>query len=73
VQIATGGAGWQVQLGPAAVTVVRGESDQEACVSGEPGAVLQWAWRRAGDDAVRLDGDRWVIGKLLAMLGLTTQ
>lgn len=73
VQIATEGAGWQVQLGPAEVTVVRGESDPEAGVFGEPGAVLRWVWRRAGDGAVQLDGNRWVIGKLRALLGATTQ
>ncbi|MGB3439905.1 MAG: maleylpyruvate isomerase family mycothiol-dependent enzyme [Actinophytocola sp.] len=73
VQIATEGAGWQVQLGPTEVTVVRGESDPEAGVFGEPGAVLRWVWRRAGDGAVQLDGNRWVIGKLRAMLGVTTQ
>lgn len=73
VQVATEGASWQVQIGPAEVTVVRGESDSEAGVFGEPGAVLRWVWRRAGDGAVQLDGNRWVIGKLRALLGATTQ
>lgn len=73
VQVATEGAGWQVQLGPDTVTVERGESDAEAAVLGEPGAVLRWVWRRAGDDEVRLDGNRWAIGKLRALLGAATQ
>ncbi|GAB1511857.1 maleylpyruvate isomerase family mycothiol-dependent enzyme [Actinophytocola sp. KF-1] len=73
VQIATEGAGWQVQLGPETVTVERGESDAEAAVVGDPGAVLRWVWRRAGDDEVRLNGNRWAIGKLRALLGAATQ
>ncbi len=73
VQVATEGAGWQVQLGPDTVTVERGESDAEAAVLGEPGAVLRWVWRRAGDDEVQLDGNRWAIGKLRALLGAATQ
>jgi hypothetical protein len=73
VQISTEEAGWQVQLGPDVITVERGHSDAEASVSGEAGAVLRWAWRRTGDEEVRLDGNRWVIGKLRALLGVTTQ
>jgi uncharacterized protein (TIGR03083 family) len=72
VQVDTGGAGWQVRLGPTAVTVERGQSDPEAGVCGEPDAVLRWVWRRAGDGAVRLDGNRWVIGKLRTLLGVAT-
>lgn len=73
VQIATDAAGWQVQLGPETITVERGESDAEAAVLGEPGAVLRWLWRRADDDVVRLDGNRWAVGKLRAVLGAVTQ
>lgn len=73
VQIATEGAGWQVQLGPSEITVERGHFDAEAGVSGEAAAVLRWVWRRAGDGVVTLDGNRWVIGKLRTLLGVTTQ
>lgn len=73
VQIATEGAGWQVQLGPMEITVERGESDPEAGVFGPADAVLRWVWRRAGDGAVQLDGNRWVIGKLRTLLGVATQ
>jgi uncharacterized protein (TIGR03083 family) len=73
VQLATEESGWQVQLGPTEVTVERGHFDAEAGVSGEAGAVLRWVWRRAGDGAVRLDGNRWVTGKLRTLLGVTTQ
>ena len=73
VQIATETGGWQVQLGPEEITVEHGHSDAEAGVSGEAGAVLRWVWRRAADDVVQLDGNRWVLGKLRAILGDTTQ
>lgn len=73
VQLATEESGWQVQLGPTEITVERGHFDAEGGVSGEAGAVLRWVWRRAGDGAVRLDGNRWVTGKLRTLLGVTTQ
>jgi len=73
VQIATEGAGWQVQLGPEIVTVEPGGFDAEAAIRGEPGAVLRWLWRRADDDVVQLDGNRWAVGKLRAVLGAVTQ
>jgi uncharacterized protein (TIGR03083 family) len=72
-QVATEGAGWQVQLGPTEITVERGESDPEAGVFGPADAVLRWVWRRAGEGAVQLDGNRWVIGKLRTLLGVATQ
>jgi uncharacterized protein (TIGR03083 family) len=77
VQVAVEGTGWQVQLGPSVITVERGASDPEAGVFGEADAVLRWVWRRAGSDVdpgvVQLDGNRWLIGKLRALLGVTTQ
>jgi uncharacterized protein (TIGR03083 family) len=73
VQISTESGGWQVQLGPEVITVERGHFDAEAMVSGEAGAVLRWVWRRCGDDEVRIDGNRWVVGKLRALLGVATQ
>jgi uncharacterized protein (TIGR03083 family) len=73
VQIATAGAGWQVQLGPTDIAVERGLADPEAGVFGEADAVLRWVWRRAGDEVVQLDGNRWVLGKLRTLLGLATQ
>lgn len=73
VRIHTGTAGWQVRLGPTEIAVERGEGDAEAGVHGDAPAVLRWLWRRAGDEAVRLDGNRWVLGKLRAMMGIATQ
>ncbi|MBB4906868.1 hypothetical protein H4W32_006391 [Actinophytocola algeriensis] len=35
--------------------------------------MLRWMWGRAGDGAVQLDGNRWVIGKLRAMLEVVAQ
>jgi uncharacterized protein (TIGR03083 family) len=73
VHIRTGTAGWQVRLGPTEITVEHGTGDAEAGVHGEASAVLRWLWRRAGDGAVQLDGNRWVLGKLRAMMGIATQ
>lgn len=73
VQIDTGSSGWQVQLGPMEITVERGQADPEAGVFGESDAMLRWVWRRADDDVVQLDGNRWVLGKLRRMLGVVTQ
>ncbi|TDV50960.1 maleylpyruvate isomerase family mycothiol-dependent enzyme [Actinophytocola oryzae] len=73
VQIATEAGGWQVQLGPSVVSVARGHFDAEAGVAGEAAAVLRWVWRRAGDEGVALDGNRWILGKLRMLLGVTTQ
>lgn len=72
VQVATEGAGWQVQLGPEVITVEPGESDPEAGVFGPPDAVLCWLWRRPGKE-VQLDGNRWVLGRLREMLKAATQ
>lgn len=73
VRIDIPGASWLVQLGPDVVTVERGEADAEAVLRGEPGAVLRWLWRRAGNDAVEIDGNRGAIGKLRQLLGDTTR
>lgn len=72
VRVGAGATGWQVRLGPTEVTVARGRADQEAGVSGEPDEVLRWLWGRAGDEVVRLDGDRWVAGRLRDLLAVTT-
>lgn len=70
-------ASWLVQLGPKEVTVERGAADAgadaEAVVRGGADAVLRWLWRRAGNSAVELDGNRGVVGKLHQLLGLATQ
>lgn len=67
-------ASWLVQLGPDVVTVAAGVSaDADAVLRGPADAVLRWLWRRIGNAAVELDGNRGVIGKLHQLLGDTTQ
>jgi uncharacterized protein (TIGR03083 family) len=73
VRVDTAAASWSIQLGPTVVSVEPGHADAEASVGGEPGAVLRWLWRRAGDEEVVLDGFPWVIGKLRQLMGLATQ
>lgn len=73
IRVDTTQASWSIQLGPTVVSVEPGHADAEASVGGEPGAVLRWLWRRAGDEEVVLDGFPWVIGKLRQLMGLATQ
>jgi uncharacterized protein (TIGR03083 family) len=74
VRIDTESASWLVQLGPVAVTVARDtEGDTEAVLRGSEDAVLRWLWRRVGNEAVELDGNRSAIGKLHKLMGVTTQ
>jgi hypothetical protein len=43
-----------------------------ASVSGPPQPVLLWLWRRAGDEAVAVDGDHALVAKLRDLLGTAT-
>jgi uncharacterized protein (TIGR03083 family) len=76
-RIDTESGGWLVQLGPDAVTLERvpanAAADAEIVVRGSEDAVLRWLWRRTGNDAVELDGNRAVVGKLRDVLGVVTQ
>lgn len=72
VRIDTESGSWLVQLGPDVVTVERGSADAEAVIRGSESAVLQWLWRRVGNSAVELDGNRAVVGKLHSWLGVAT-
>jgi hypothetical protein len=47
--------------------------DAEAVIRGTEDAVLRWLWRRAGNDAVELDGNRAVVGKLHHLMGVVGQ
>ena len=74
VLIATGGAQWLVHLDPTGVRVGPGADGQPvAQVSGDAAAVLLWLWRRAGDDAIRVDGDTAAVDTLRELLGAATQ
>jgi uncharacterized protein (TIGR03083 family) len=74
VLVATGGARWLVRVGQGAVRVVPDTAGQAAAqVSGDPAAVLLWLWRRAGDEAVRIDGDAAAVRRLREMMEAATQ
>ena len=73
VRIDTESGCWLVQLGPDVATVERASADAEAVIRGSEDAVLRWLWRRVGNSAVELDGNRAVVGKLHNLLGAGTQ
>ena len=73
VRIDTESGSWLVQLGPDVATVERASADAEAVIRGSEDAVLRWLWRRVGNSAVELDGNRAVVGKLRNLLGAGTQ
>ncbi len=73
VRLDTPSGSWLVQLGPDVITVERGSADAEAVIRGSESAVLRWLWRRAGNSAIELDGNRAVVGKLHNLLGVATQ
>jgi uncharacterized protein (TIGR03083 family) len=66
-------ASWLLQLGPDTVTVEQGSADADAVIRGSEDAVVRWLWRRLGNDAVELDGNRGVVGKLRHLLKESTQ
>jgi uncharacterized protein (TIGR03083 family) len=74
VMVAVGGARWLVRLEPDGVRVEPDTAGQAgAQVSGDPQAVLLWLWGRAGDDAIRADGDPALVTHLRQLLVATTQ
>jgi uncharacterized protein (TIGR03083 family) len=74
VLVASGGARWLVRLDRDGVSVGPDPTGQAgAQVSGDPQGVLLWLWRRAGDDAVRTDGDSALVAQLRALLGAATR
>jgi uncharacterized protein (TIGR03083 family) len=73
IRIDTESRSWLLQLGPGEVTVERTSADAEAVLRGSEDAVLRWLWRRVGNEAVELDGNRSVVGKLHHLLKEATQ
>lgn len=73
VRVDTGAVSWLLALGPDAVIVERGHADTDAVIRAEPAAALRWLWRRAGDDAVTVEGNQSVVDRLRALLGATTR
>jgi uncharacterized protein (TIGR03083 family) len=76
VVIATRDPGWLVRLTPDGVDLMAaagGEREAAAEIAGAPQSVLLWLWRRAGDEAVQIGGDRALVVKLRELLGDATQ
>ncbi|MEJ3749915.1 maleylpyruvate isomerase family mycothiol-dependent enzyme [Actinomycetes bacterium KLBMP 9797] len=74
VAVAVGGARWLTVLDPTGVRVEPDTAGQAAAqVSGDPESVLLWLWGRAGDEAVRIDGDPTLISHFRAFLVAATQ
>jgi uncharacterized protein (TIGR03083 family) len=78
VRVRAGGSPWLVRPTKDGV-VVSGPGDADvgvaeaaATVSGAPDAVLTWLWRRAGDEAITMQGDPAVVDKLWQLLGTAT-
>ena len=74
VLIRAGDRGWLVHIGPAGVQISSAPpgSDAAAVVSGAPGPVLLWLWRRA-ESGVERAGDPRLVERLWAALELATQ
>jgi uncharacterized protein (TIGR03083 family) len=70
-RVATGDRSWLVQLTKDGVSV-SGAGDSAASVSAAPQPLLLWLWRRAGDEAVAVEGDRALVAKLRDLLGAAT-
>jgi len=75
IVVAAGAVSWTVRpLRSCEVSVQAGVHGQpQARVEGAPGPLLRWLWGRAGDDAVRVSGDRAWADYLRRMLTATTQ
>lgn len=76
VLVRADGAAWTVRSTPAGVTVERGEPGESAAaatVAGRPQNVLLWLWRRAGEEAVAVEGDPSLAAELRRLLGDATQ
>jgi len=73
VRIDTESDSWLVALGPDVVTVERGSADADVVLRGSEGAMLRWLWRRAGNNAIEIDGNRAAVGKLHRLMEEATQ
>lgn len=72
VAVRAGDEAWSARLTDAGVMVSESDGEAAATVSGAPDAVLLWLWRRTGNEAVSIDGDRSSVEQLHALLGATT-
>jgi uncharacterized protein (TIGR03083 family) len=65
---------WTIRPSPRAIVVEDGaRDDPRVLIGGPPGAVLRWLWGRAGDDAIRLDGDPAWADYLRRLLAVVTK
>lgn len=73
VGVSAGRRLWRVALLPQAPEVTRElPDDADAVLIGEPAVVYLWLWGRAGDDAIRVCGDRGAATALRAALVVAT-
>jgi uncharacterized protein (TIGR03083 family) len=74
IVVAAGEQAWTIRPSPRQVVVADGgHRDPRVLVTGPSGAVLRWLWGRAGDDAVRFDGDPAWAGYLRRMIAEVTR
>jgi uncharacterized protein (TIGR03083 family) len=76
LRVTTEGRSWLARLAKDGIVIAEPDSPSAsaaAAVSGPPGPVLRWLWRRAGDEVVSLDGDPALVAKLRELLGAATQ
>jgi len=74
IVLAVGQQTWTIRPSPHEIVVEDGtRDDPRVLISGPPGAVLRWLWGRAGDDAIRLDGDPAWADYLRRLLAVVTQ
>ena len=77
VAVRTGGRSWDVRVDGLRAQVAQGSSgtrsEAPAQVAGEPAAVLLWAWGRAGDEDLAVDGDAAQVALLRRALAAATR
>jgi uncharacterized protein (TIGR03083 family) len=73
VRLDAGSTSWSVRIAPDKIEISTAPADTAARVSGSPTDVLLWLWRRTDADAVAVDGDTELVGRLRELLGTATQ
>jgi MDMPI C-terminal domain len=74
ITVMAGQTAWTVRPSPRGVVVDDGASDDpRVVIQAAPDPMLRWLWGRAGDDTVRLTGEKAWAAYLRRMLAATTQ
>jgi uncharacterized protein (TIGR03083 family) len=74
ITVTAGQAAWTLRPSPRGVPVADGAADHpRVAIQAAPDPMLRWLWGRAGDDAVRVTGDRGWADYLRRMLAEVTQ